>query len=668
MLRLTLSALLLASAALRGQSFLFCRASAGRPGRTSPLLSASSSSSADKVDHLHYAEYPDDDFAHILGINDPKHVPSKLQQISALRLKDVALSKAGIDCQGCGFDPSFFVSAEDLERDIMELDAKLGKPLNLKSRLSHTWPEMAIAAEFKKASPSKGDINLKADAVEQSLLYNRMGAAVISVLTEYAHFKGTLTELKRVRLATQEACLQTAGQPLRPAILRKDFILDRYQILEARAHGADTVLLIVAVLGVRQLQDLIAFSREWGMEPLVEVHTQREMEIALDCGAQVIGVNNRNLHTFQLDLDTTARAISIAEARGLRWRPTDPALGAAAAPDVTVAALSGITTADDVAGFRDVGVGCCLIGETLMKSADPSATIAALLRGGRLDQRSAAATSASAGTGAVSGSRSLVKVCGLTRVQDASAALEAGASLLGVIFAPSPRTATPEQARDIVQAARKYGERSAPVSFSPDLFPASGASSSASASEWFSRCAAALRKTTVRQPLVVGVFQDQTAEEINAAVAAAGLDLVQLHGDESPELAARITVPVIKVLHVPPVSGSGSGSGSGSESQAHAQALSQQAQAWSGKAVALLLDSRLPGARGGGTGAVFDWGLASSVGAPVLLAGGLTPANAAQAASTEGVLGVDVSSGVEVSPGVKDAALVLAFASGVKGR
>lgn len=594
-----------------------------------------------KCDHIHTLEYPDDDYEHILGIHDPLHNPSKLQMISAQRLKDVAQSKQGIDCQGCGFDPTFFVSAEDLEKDIKEFDSKFGKPLNLKKRLSATWPEMAIAAEFKKASPSKGDININADAVEQCLLYSKIGAAVISVLTEYKHFKGTLTELKNVRQATQNAA--TASGRERPAILRKDFILDRYQILEARSHGADTILLIVAILGVGQLQDLMQFSRKLGMEPLVEVHTTREMEIALDCGAQVIGVNNRNLHTFQLDLDTTARAIEVLRQRGLTWQPKDPAAADAAASDVVIAALSGITSSDDVAGFRDIGVGCCLVGETLMKSSDPTATIGDFLAGGRLDKVS------SGGSQSNSSSRTIVKMCGMTRCEDASVALQAGANFVGVIFAKSTRSASVDQAAAIVRTVRQYGERSSAYTFSTELKTMKA--DRLTPKLWYSRCMDLLKKTTIRKPLVVGVFQDQGANEINAIVAQTGIDLVQLHGDESSDMVEKIHAPVIKVLHLAP----------GAGSSVDDAKLRQQVADFSNKAIAILLDSRLPGSKGGGTGAVFDWEVASSLDSPVLLAGGLTTENVCAAASTQGVAGVDVSSGVEVSPGVKDASLIGAF-------
>ena len=221
---------------------------------------------------LNIAEYPDDDYDHILGINDPQHTPSRLQKICSIRMKDVELSKTPLDVQGCGIDRNFYVSEEDLQTEIQDFDEQFGTPFNLSHRIAETYPSMAIAAEFKRASPSKGDINPNVDIEFQTLQYASAGSAVISVLTEFKHFKGTLADMRRVRLATQRALANH-----RPAILRKDFILDRYQIFEARANGADTVLLIVAVLGVNQLKDLIATCRKLKMEPLVEVHTQREM-------------------------------------------------------------------------------------------------------------------------------------------------------------------------------------------------------------------------------------------------------------------------------------------------------------------------------------------------------------------------------------------------------
>lgn len=532
---------------------------------------------------------------------------------------------------GCGIDRSFYASSEDLEYEIEQFDKQHGTPLNLANRIADTYPIMAIAAEFKKASPSKGDINPDLDPVKQCLEYANVGAAVISVLTEFAHFKGTLNDMKRVRLATQKEL----GN-VRPAILRKDFILDRYQILEARANGADTVLLIVAILGVNQLEDLIEFSRSVGMEPLVEVHTGREMEIALEKGAKVIGVNNRNLHTFQLDLDTTSRAISIAREKGYSWEIKKKG----EIPDLIIAALSGITSNDDVRQFRSEGVSCVLVGETLMKSSNPKATITELLD--------------------VSSDKEIkqpiIKTCGMKRESDISIALQAGANMLGVIFAESPRSATIEEAKAIVNAVRRYGERSNSINFSNEI--ATIRRDLPTPKIWYSRMLESIRKTTLRKPLVVGVFQDQPVNEINHIIAETGIDIVQLHGDESPDIIESINAPCIKVLHVAP---------SKANDLVDYDELKNQVKKFSGKAIALLLDSRIPGSKGGGTGSTFDWSLANKLdGCPVLLAGGLTPSNVKDAVKTDGVSGVDVSSGVETSPGIKDETLLKSFISNSK--
>lgn len=586
---------------------------------------------------LHGAEYPDDDYSHVLGIEDAGHEPSRLQSITELRLKEVALNKAPVDVQGCGFDPSFFVSAEDLEDQIKDFDMKYGATLDLWERIMCTQPQMAVAAEFKRASPSKGDINLKASAVEQCSQYAKVGAAVISVLTEYVHFKGTLTDMREVRIATQRQANEDGME--RPAILRKDFILDKYQVLEARANGADTVLLIVAILGVEQLKDLIQFCRSVGMEPLVEVHTDREMEIALDCGSKVIGVNNRNLHTFQLDLETTRRVVQVAEKRGFEWRPPNTNNGKK--QDVVIAALSGITSRNDVLQFTEDGVSCCLVGETLMKSADPKKTIESLI-----------------GSGADSEETGLVKVCGLTSAIDAGVALQAGANMIGIIFAEaSPRKATVSQAKEIVRAVQRYGERDAPLStkLSSDL------KEMVSSGHWFKSTEAMLRKITLRKPLAVGVFQNQSPSEINAIVAETGIDVVQLHGDEPATFCDQILVPCLRVLHVP-LSMSGEGS-------VDVDALVAEAKSFEGNAMALVLDSRIPGTSGGGTGATFDWEVVTKLGGtPVILAGGLTSSNVGDAVTIPGVLGVDVSSGVEMKgqAGKKDEALVKAFIEAAK--
>lgn len=229
------------------------------------------------------------------------------------------------------------------------------------ARLRRDSP-MAVIAEVKRASPSKGDLAPGMDAVVQAMKYARGGAAGISVLTEPVWFKGTLEDMSGVR-----AAVEALGEA-RPAILRKDFIVDEYQVLEARVHGADSVLLIVAALDDATLVHLMERSRALGMEPLVEVNNAEEMERALRAGARVVGINNRDLRNFRVDLGTTDRLAGMV--RG----------------DVLLAALSGISTREDVERFEAAGTGAVLVGESLMVADDPAAKIAELrgIQGSRL--------------------------------------------------------------------------------------------------------------------------------------------------------------------------------------------------------------------------------------------------------------------------------------------
>jgi phosphoribosylanthranilate isomerase len=198
---------------------------------------------------------------------------------------------------------------------------------------------------------------------------------------------------------------------------------------------------------------------------------------------------------------------------------------------------------------------------------------------------------------------------------------------------------------------QRYGERSEPLATKLQdklqSVPADG--------EWFRKAQAMLRSVTLRKPLVVGVFQNQSPSDINRIVAETGIDLVQLHGDESASFCDQVAVPCLRVLHVPLTAKGGT---------TDLPALIEEAQSFCGKAVALVLDSRVPGTSGGGTGATFDWDVVKDLhGVPVILAGGLTTENVVEAIDIPGVLGVDVSSGVEVKgqPGKKDGALVKDF-------
>ncbi|QLG74672.1 hypothetical protein HG535_0G05550 [Zygotorulaspora mrakii] len=209
----------------------------------------------------------------------------------------------------------------------------------------------AVLAEVKRASPSKGDIFLDAVAAEQALKYARAGACAISVLTEPHWFKGSIQDLVNVRRALDLEYSSDSSK--RPCVLRKEFIFNKYQILEARLAGADTVLLIVKMLDDKLLKELYQYAKnDLKMEPLVEISSKEELKRAITIDAKVIGVNNRDLHSFNVDLSTTSNLVSLI-------------------PDGTLLiALSGITTAQDAQSYKEEGVRGFLVGEALMKSAD----------------------------------------------------------------------------------------------------------------------------------------------------------------------------------------------------------------------------------------------------------------------------------------------------------
>lgn len=213
---------------------------------------------------------------------------------------------------------------------------------------------VAVIAEFKRASPSKGAIAGSADPEGVARAYLEGGAAGISVLTDERYFRGSLDDLRRV------ASLAHAAAPL-AGVLRKDFVIDAYQIAEARAAGADCVLLIVAALDDPELADLHAAAGGYGMQALVEVHDERELERALAAGARLVGINSRDLRTFQVDLATIER------------------VAARVPPDVTLVGESGIRTHDDVARLERAGVHAVLVGETLMRAVDPAAALRELV-------------------------------------------------------------------------------------------------------------------------------------------------------------------------------------------------------------------------------------------------------------------------------------------------
>jgi indole-3-glycerol phosphate synthase len=212
------------------------------------------------------------------------------------------------------------------------------------------WPR--LIAEIKRASPSRGVLAPDLDPVSLARLYAENGAAAISVLTDQRFFKGSLEDLRQV-----------SGLGLHLPVLRKDFIIDPYQVYEARAAGADAVLLIAAELEPDQLTELHNLTLSLGMAPLVEVHDKAELDQVLTCKPVLIGINNRNLHNFSINLETS-----------LRLAPHVP-------PDVCLVAESGIHTTQDVRQLASVGVNAILVGEALVTAPDTAAQVRSLARG-----------------------------------------------------------------------------------------------------------------------------------------------------------------------------------------------------------------------------------------------------------------------------------------------
>lgn len=202
-----------------------------------------------------------------------------------------------------------------------------------------------VIAEFKRRSPSKGVIRADADLAMIVQSYEAGGAAAISVLTEHDHFDGSLADLEAVKTFV--------ALP----VLRKDFVFDPYQVFETAAAGADAVLLIVAVLDDRQLESLRLLTEELGMDALVEVHNSKEMDRAAGCGAKLVGVNNRNLRTFEVSLETSIQLAPLAPR------------------DALLVSESGLRHASDLERLREHGFSGFLIGESLMRARCPEAAL-----------------------------------------------------------------------------------------------------------------------------------------------------------------------------------------------------------------------------------------------------------------------------------------------------
>lgn len=217
---------------------------------------------------------------------------------------------------------------------------------SLRARITAGKP--AVIAEIKKASPSRGLLRESFDPGAIAASYERHGAACLSVLTDAQFFHGEIDHMRQARAAC------------RLPVLRKDFTIDPYQVHEARAAGADCILLIVAALDAARMRDLEATAHELGMAVLVEAHDAAELELALALKTPLIGINNRNLRTFETRLETTLDLLAQVPAGRM------------------VVTESGILSPSDVARLRDHNVGCFLVGEAFMKAADPGAELARL--------------------------------------------------------------------------------------------------------------------------------------------------------------------------------------------------------------------------------------------------------------------------------------------------
>ena len=426
---------------------------------------------------------------------------------------------------------------------------------NFLSAMENSQPGQAgIIAEIKKASPSKGDIRVDLDPALYAQKYTRARAAAISILTEEHFFKGSLNDLIAVRKATDLP------------ILRKDFTISDYQIYEAAAAGANSILLIVSILSRQQLREYVLLTRDLGMEPLVEIHSEWELENALYAHAKVIGINNRNLETLKTDTTVAARVVP--------FFTTD---------QIPVSA-SGVCGPDDIQMGMDAGIFNFLVGESIVRADDTEEFIQDLISTGSKPSAQAPHSP-------------LVKVCGLTRPDEAVACAELGTNAIGLVFYPkSPRHLTTAQAADICRAL-------------PDSI------------------------------ITTGVFVDASVEFIMEQVNACKLKAVQLHGNETSKMVEQLKeqgLMVFKALFA--------------GKEPHINKADQY------RAASAILVEYGKGPLPGGNAETWDWGCAKKIGKnqKLIIAGGITPENVASVIASTSPWAVDVSSGVESAPGRKD--------------
>ena len=426
-------------------------------------------------------------------------------------------------------------------------------------------PGLHVIAEIKRRSPSAGEIaDADEDIVARARAYEAGGAVAISVLCEPHWFGGSVDDLRAIRAAVSIP------------VLAKEFVVEPIQLPHLRAAGADLVLLLAVLHPAKRLSRLVERALEIGLEPLVEAHDEKELERALATPARIIGLNNRDLRT--LDVDTE---------RAIRLRPLIP-------DDRIVVGESGVRDAATVAAWRAVGFDAALVGEALVRSADPAAAVRTFVSAGRVpaDPANQAAVP-------------FVKICGVTDADGILAAVRAGADAIGLNLVPgTPRALSLPEAIELRRVARA-------------LSPAG------------------------RIPTIVAVTADLAAHAIADIVAALDPDAVQLSGAEPPESIAAIGRPAWKVLHLPAAEPE-------EVTAAAAPIVGLGREYLAAGAERLLLDTA-GGRHPGGTGTRAAPSLAAAVAReiPVILAGGLTPSTVAEAVRGTPAIGVDVASGVE---------------------
>jgi indole-3-glycerol phosphate synthase/phosphoribosylanthranilate isomerase len=458
--------------------------------------------------------------------------------------------------------------------------------------------DVAVIAEVKRRSPSKGDIAPGLSAAAQAARYAEGGAAALSILTEPDRFGGDVADL--------DAAAAAVAVPL----LKKDFNIEPVQLLEAAAHGASAALLIARAVPPATLAALARDARALGLEPLVEIRDEAELEAALRAEAVVIGVNNRDLETLAIDPATGDRLVPRIPAGCVAvWES-----GVGGPPDVARAAAAG---ADAVLVGSSVSASDAIPSPRCARSRASRAAGRRVVAEWRVttDERPWSDDAAWRAGAPARPAPPAVKFCGLTRPEDAAAGVALGASYLGVIFAGGPRLVTSSRAREVLSSAG-----------------------------------------TARR---VGVFGAVSATDIAAVARDAELDVVQLHGDPDPaavELLRRHwDGDVWAVVRC-----------EGDRVPGWTAALFAAADA-------VVLDAKVPGQLGG-TGVTVPWAALRAVlapwragGAPLVLAGGLTPANVGAAVAALAPAVVDVSSGVEIAPGVKDHERMRAFQRAATG-